>query len=112
MTAVYATRAGARFPPGATIVAGGVNFSLFSRHATGVELLLYEAADSPRPFQIIALDPDLNRSYFTWHVFVEGLAAGAHYAWRVDGPADTAATGRRSFRGVPSPKINSSGLAM
>jgi glycogen operon protein len=95
VTVVYATRVGSRLPPGAAVAAGGVNFSLFSRHATGVELLLYEAADSPHPFQIIALDPDVNRSYFTWHVFVEGLTAGAHYAWRVDGPADTAATGRR-----------------
>jgi glycogen operon protein len=35
--------------------------------------------------QIIALDPGINRSYFHWHVFVEGLPAGTHYTWRVDG---------------------------
>ena len=89
------TRAGNRYPPGATLAADGVNFSLFSRHATGVELLLYEAADSARPFQVIALDPESNCTHMMWHVFVAGLAAGAHYAWRVDGPADTATTGRR-----------------
>ena len=92
---MYATRAGTRFPVGATVVAGGVNFALFSRHATRVELLLYEQADSPQAFQTIALDPDVNRSYFNWHVFVAGLGAGAHYAWRLDGPADTAVTGLR-----------------
>jgi len=46
--------------------------------------LLYEASDSTEPAQIVALDPDTNRSYFFWHVFVEGLPAGTHYTWRVD----------------------------
>ena len=95
MTAVYPTRAGSRLPPGATALAHGVNFSLFSRHATQVELLLFEAVDSPQPFQTVVLDPDTNRRYFTWYIFVEGLGPEAHYAWRVDGPSDTAATGER-----------------
>ncbi len=89
------TRAGRRYPPGATLAADGVNFSVFSPHATRVELLLYEAADSLQPVEVIALDPENNRSHMTWHVFVEGLAPGAHYTWRMDGPADTAASGRR-----------------
>jgi len=95
VTAVYATRAGSRFPAGASVVAGGVNFSIYSRYASRVELMLYEAADSPQPFQIVTLDPDTNRSYFSWHVFVEGLVPGVHYTWRLDGPTDTADTGRR-----------------
>jgi glycogen operon protein len=89
------TRAGIRFPPGATLAADGVNFSIFSREATSVELLLYESADSLQPFQVIALDPDRNRTNLMWHVFVEGLASAVHYTWRMDGPDDTAATGRR-----------------
>jgi isoamylase len=95
VTAVYATRAGSRTAVGATVVADGVNFAIFSPHATRVELLLYQAADSLQPFQTVTLDPDTNRSYFMWHVLVEGLGPGAHYAWRLDGPSDTAATGRR-----------------
>jgi glycogen operon protein len=75
--------------------ADGVNFSIFGAEATSVELLLYEAADSPRPFQVIALDPDSNRTRLVWHVFVEGLAVGAYYSWRMDGPDDTAVSGRR-----------------
>jgi glycogen operon protein len=71
--------------PGASWTAEGVNFSVFSRNAKQVELLLYEAADSAKPMQIIALDPDTNHSYFFWHVFVEGLPAGTHYTWRVAG---------------------------
>jgi glycogen operon protein len=93
----YATRAGSRFPVGASAGAGGVNFCIFSRHATRAELLLYADADSPAPFQCIALDPEHNRSFFFWHVFVEGLPAGTHYTWRMDGPCDTAATGRRFY---------------
>jgi glycogen operon protein len=93
--ALLPTREGKRFPPGATLTADGVNFSIFSREATWVELLLYEAADSPRPFQVVTLDPEANHTKLMWHVFVEGLAPGAHYSWRMDGPTDTAVTGRR-----------------
>lgn len=84
----YATRQGSRFPFGAAVRDGGVNFSIFSRHSTAAELLLYESADGREPFQTIALDPLANRSFLTWHVFVEGLAPGVHYTWRLDGPVD------------------------
>jgi isoamylase len=81
----YSTRSGTRFPPGATWAAEGVNFSVFGRSAKRVELLLYDAPDSAEPVQVVALDPDTNRSYFFWHTFVEGLPAGTHYTWRMDG---------------------------
>ena len=90
----YATRPGSRFPPGATPAPDGVNFCVFSRHATHVELLLFADAASTAPFQIVTLTPEQNRSFFFWHVFVEGLAPGVCYAWRVDGPDDAARTGR------------------
>jgi isoamylase len=90
----FGTRPGTRFPPGATVAPDGVNFCVFSRHATSVELLLYADGASPEPLQTIRLTPEENRSFFFWHVFVERLEPGACYAWRVDGPADTATTGR------------------
>src|SRR5260221_551795 len=71
--------------PGATGTAEGTNFSVFSRSARRVELLLYEASDSREPVQIVDLDPNTNRSYFFWHVFVEGLPPGAYYTWRIYG---------------------------
>ncbi|BDG01463.1 glycogen debranching enzyme [Anaeromyxobacter oryzae] len=74
--------------------AGGVNFCVFSRHATRVALLLYADATSPEPFQVIELEPERNRTFFFWHVFVEGLPPGTQYTWRVDGPSDTQETGR------------------
>jgi isoamylase len=86
---------GHRYPPGATPDETGVNFAVFSRHATFVELRLYRAADSPKPFQVVRLDPAVHRTFFSWHVHVEGLPVGTHYTWRVDGPRDTARTGWR-----------------
>ena len=90
----YSTRPGSRFPLGPSAVGDGINFCIFSRHATWVELLLYAAADSPEPFQVITLTPEHNRSFFYWHVHVDGLPPGTCYTWRADGPQDTAQTGR------------------
>ena len=50
-------------PLGATIVDGGVNFSLFSRNATGVELLFFDRDDDAKPSRLIALDPVASRTY-------------------------------------------------
>ncbi|MGF6976249.1 isoamylase [Paraburkholderia sp. JPY465] len=88
----HAVRPGSRFPTGVSVVPGGINFCIFCRYATRVELLLYEAADSPEPFQIVPLCTDENRTFF-WHVMVEGLPFGTHYTWRVDGPRDTQSGG-------------------
>jgi isoamylase len=77
---------GHSFPLGATVYPEGVNFSVFAKGATGVELLLFGDVDSPRPEQVIALDPHQNRTYHYWHVFVPGLKAGQIYGYRVAGP--------------------------
>jgi glycogen operon protein len=95
MTRVYQTNPGVRYPPGAKPDTDGVNFSVFSRHATRVQLLLFEAGNSTEPFQVIDLDPELNRTFFAWHVYVEGLRPGIWYVWRMDGPGDTKHTGHR-----------------
>lgn len=95
MSGPYKTRPGRRYPAGASVEDEGVNFSVFSRHATGAELLLYEDCDSDRPFQVVALDPEINHTFFTWHVLVEGLPPGTHYTWRMDGPRDTGEGGFR-----------------
>ena len=89
--AALALEKGSPHPLGASPGPGGVNFSLFSANATGVELLLFAAHDAPEPFQVIRLDPSVNKSFHFWHVFVRGLEAGAHYAYRVDGPFDPSA---------------------
>ena len=91
----YSTQPGHRFPFGATFDSKGTNFSVWGRFATRVELLLYERSDSPTPFQVIELDPEVNRTFYAWHVYVEGLAPGTFYGWRMDGPGDTRSTGLR-----------------
>src|SRR5262245_24775062 len=77
-------------PLGATVVDGGVAFSLFSRSATGVSLLLFECDDDARPSREIPLDPFVNRTYHYWHTFVPGLQPAQIYAYRVSGPFDPA----------------------
>lgn len=77
-------------PLGATVSNDGVNFSVFSRHATAIELLLFDRVDDPRPVRVIPIDPAANRTYHYWHVFVPGVRAGQLYGYRVDGPIDPA----------------------
>jgi glycogen operon protein len=77
-------------PIGATVVDGGVNFSVFSRNASAVELLFFDGEDDPRPARAIALDPETNRTYHYWHVFVPGVGSGQLYGYRVHGPFDPA----------------------
>ena len=91
----YEVRRGRRYPLGATFDDKGVNFAIWSWAATKVELLLFERADSPQPFQIIRLDEETNRSFFCWHVYVVGLRQNLCYGWRIDGPGNTVRTGHR-----------------
>lgn len=76
------------------MVPEGVNFCVFCRHATDVELLLYEAPDSAEPFQGVVLTSEHNRSLFYWHLLVENLPPHVCCTWRVDVPRDTQKTGR------------------
>jgi pullulanase/glycogen debranching enzyme len=77
---------GRSFPIGATLVAGGANFSVFSRSATGIELLLFDRVEDARPSRVIPIDPAANRTYHYWHVFVPGVQAGQIYGFRAYGP--------------------------
>jgi glycogen operon protein len=78
------------FPLGSTVRSGGVNFSVYARAASAVELLLFEQEDDPRPVRVIPIDPYLNRTYHYWHVFVAGLQPGQIYGYRVHGSHDIA----------------------
>jgi len=79
-------RSGTPLPFGAHRYGEGVNFALFSRHATRVLLELYESREASSPSRVIDLDPARHRTGDVWHVWVRGLAAGQLYAYRVDGP--------------------------
>ncbi len=79
---------GRSYPIGATLIAGGANFSIFSRSAAGIELLFFDHADDVRPSRVIPIDPLISRTYHYWHVFVPGVQAGQIYGIRAYGPFD------------------------
>ena len=81
----YKYKSGRSYKSGAKPDAKGVNFSIFTRHATSIELFLFETAKSKKPFQIIQLEKDVNRTFYSWHVYVIGLPKGTWYTWRIDG---------------------------
>jgi isoamylase len=85
---------GSAAPLGATVTTMGTNFSVFSKHATGIELLLFDRVDDRRPARVIPIDSVTNRQYHYWHTFVAGVRAGQIYGYRALGPFDPA-SGRR-----------------
>ncbi|HEY7189522.1 MAG TPA: alpha-amylase family glycosyl hydrolase, partial [Vicinamibacterales bacterium] len=77
---------GTSAPLGATACASGVNFSVFSKYATAIDLLLFDDVNARRASDVVTLDPQLHRSYHYWHAFVPGLQPGQVYAYRAHGP--------------------------
>src|SRR5438552_2704075 len=61
------TRPGQPYPLGASWTGAGVNFALFSEHATGVELCLFDPADLGREIRRVPLR---ERTDHVWHVFL------------------------------------------
>lgn len=74
------------FPLGASIEEGGVNFSIYSRDATAVSLVLFDAEDATEPCEEIKLNSHENKTGDIWHIFVEGLKEGILYLYKIDGP--------------------------
>ncbi len=74
------------YPLGSTIDPEGVNFSVFSKNSTALELLLFDRVDDAKPTTAIPLEPSRNRTYHYWHVFVPGIQEGQIYGYRAFGP--------------------------
>ena len=83
---------GAAAPLGVSWIAEhqGYNFALYSRHATGVTLLLYTTEDPVNPVVQVRFDPQRNKSGRVWHAWVpvDSIRGATLYAYRVDGPTD------------------------
>src|SRR5690242_9523379 len=75
-------REGLPYPRGASWDGKGVNFSLFSAHATKVELCLFDAGGD-REEQRIEL-PEYTDE--VWHGYLPDLRPGTVYGYRVHGP--------------------------
>src|SRR3954454_20010918 len=89
-SAVSWRKSGKSFPLGATVSNDGTNFTIFSKHGTAVQRLLFEQVDDPEPDRVIELEPNCNRTYHYWHVFLPGITTGQIYAYRAAGPSDPA----------------------
>lgn len=80
------TSAGHPLPFGATRQPEGINFSLVSKHASSVTLVLYEI-DNNQIIKEILLDPQINKTGDTWHIFVETDAnIPLGYTYKLEGP--------------------------
>ena len=73
-------------PLGATVTPHGVNFSIFSKNATAVELLLFDENDHSQPIEVFQLDPVLNKTFYYWHIFISNIGKGQRYGYRIHGP--------------------------
>ena len=86
MTSVK-TLLGYPYPLGATWMGNGVNFAIFSEHATGVELCLFDSIqDAKEDIRI----PLKERTGNVWHVFLPEARPEQLYGFRVSGPYDPA----------------------
>jgi glycogen operon protein len=71
---------GQPFPLGATWDGQGTNFSLFSEHATMVELCLFDEKNHERRIKLAY------RTAHNWHGYLYGVGPGTRYGYRVHGP--------------------------
>ena len=86
-------------PPGAICFEKekSYNFSLYSRHATGVTLLLYTARDLVNPALRVPLNHLIHKSGKIWHcrLTADKVANACYYACSVEGPNNP--SGDRNF---------------
>ncbi len=76
------------YPLGATWDGLGVNFALFSEHATGVELCLFDSVDSEIESRRVRLT---HQTDLVWHIYLRDVRPGQLYGYRVEGPYAPAA---------------------
>ena len=87
----WASTEGAPFPQGVAWIEAeqAYNFSLYSKHAQTVTLLLYRADNVVQPAISVALDPLVNKTGRFWHCRLPkaGILGAEYYAYAVTGPA-------------------------
>jgi isoamylase len=72
---------GRSYPLGATPTRDGINFAVYSRHASEMFLLLFDTPND-EPTDVIRLD---NREKFIWYAGIEGVRPGQLYAYKARG---------------------------
>jgi len=76
---------GRPYPLGATWDGAGVNFAIFSEHATQVELCLFDSVDAEAESHRIRLPEQTD---FVWHGYFPDVEPAQLYGYRVHGPYD------------------------
>ena len=79
-------RSGVPLPLGAHAMGNGVNFAIFSRHATGVQLDFFDRLEDSAPARSIVLYGTRNKTGDIWHVWLEGISPVQLYGFRFAGP--------------------------
>jgi len=77
-----------QMPYGAALQDTGTQFSVFSRSATSMRLLLYNKVNDLEPAEIIEFDPERDRRGDVWSMYVPGLEHGQLYHYQASGPWD------------------------
>lgn len=70
-------------PFGDSETRAGINFAVFSEHATAMTLVIFAAGLEP-PVLELPLDPLVNRTGNMWHISIDGLGPVPRYGWRAD----------------------------
>ena len=81
---------GSSYPLGATISGEGVNFSIFCKNGSSVDLLFFDDIEDVEPRRVVELSSRYNRTYHYWHIFVDDVKAGQLYGYRINGSFDPA----------------------
>ena len=71
---------------GATIIDKGVNFAVYSKNATRIEVLIFDSEnpDTDQPLIHIPMIKDENSNI--WTLYVQGIGVGTHYGYIAFGP--------------------------
>ncbi len=84
MDKIFKIERGSPLPFGSSITKFGVNFSIFSKNATSVTLLLFMSGED-EPVAEIELDDRLNKTGSIWHVLISGIdSKKIRYGYRMD----------------------------
>ena len=70
-------------PLGASLRRNGINFSVLSKHAKNLTLVLY-ASGGYEPIAEFPLNPKYHQTGHVWHIFIKGMDPGIRYGYRVD----------------------------
>ncbi len=74
---------GSHLPLGATWDGEGVNFAIYSEHATSVELCMFDTPFDEKPSNSVLMPAATDR---IWHAYLPDARPGTLYAYRIDGP--------------------------